>query len=83
MTDIRRVEYRLPDGNIMVLRIGQKLKAGNFDFEISHFRRVKEPGAILTQVFVKAPNKRPRALWKEITNGVEIIEYNVTFLCEV
>ena len=80
--EIRKVQYPVAGGQ-MVFHIGQILKTKKSEFEISHFKRIIEPTRHVIQIFIKPPNSSLTALWKEVVNGYEIIDFNVDFLCKV
>ena len=88
VSEIRSAQYPVDKGYIF-LRIGQRLKAGPREFEISHFKRIIRPGAVSILIFVRDANyvrqegdkKAPTTIWKEVINGVSVLEYNVNFLC--
>ena len=82
MQEIRDVAYPFKDGR-MFFRIGQELRKGDTTFVISHFKRITEPYATIMQIWIKPPNEKISALWKEIVNGMEVRSYNLDFLCKV
>ena len=80
--EILKTQYPFNGSNSMHLKVGQVMKAGDIEFMISHIKIHKEPGAYITQVFVRPLDNELTALWKEIVNGSHVNSFSVDFLCK-
>lgn len=78
MIYIRQISYKSGENN-MFFRHGQIL---NDKFKITKIGESFIASNHIIDIFVSGLHDNVSAKWKRIINGVEIIEYNVDFLCD-
>lgn len=78
--EIRKFQYPILNGGLMVLRAGQRLCHGNIEFQISHFKEIPDPGNNTVVIFIRRDGDMASYPWKKVINGSSVIEYDIKFL---